>query len=72
MIMKVITPAGSTKWIKVSTEPIFSGNGQLPEKVLITFSDITEIKNTQQELVRSQSRVTRKLQAILSPKGDLG
>jgi PAS domain S-box-containing protein len=72
VIMMVITPAGSKKWIKVSTEPIFSGNGKLPEQVLITFSDITEIKNTQQELVRSQSRVTRKLQAILSPKGDLG
>lgn len=50
IIMKVLNPNNITKWIKVNTNPIFINSKQQPDYVVITFSDITNLKQIQQTL----------------------
>ncbi|MFW5739151.1 MAG: PAS domain S-box protein [Myxococcota bacterium] len=59
------------RWFLINTEPVF-GDGDEPEQVIVTFTDITELKRAQQQLRESEQRVRNKLRTILSPEGDPG
>lgn len=53
-IIKVEREEGDYSWINVSTIPILAENESLPSSVVITFSDITELKQAERVL---QSRL---------------
>ena len=51
-IMKVSTPDGAARWIKVSADPLFEAGESLPYQVVCTFEDVTEIRQVQQQQVQ--------------------
>ncbi|WMW25620.1 PAS domain S-box protein [Methanolobus sediminis] len=64
------TPKGNHKWIRTIGHPTIK-NGKVV-KVTGSFQDITIIKEADIKLLESESRVRRKLNAIMEPDGDIG
>jgi PAS domain S-box-containing protein len=56
-----IKPNGAVAWIKISASPLESTNTDLKNSLLITFSDITELKKTQKTILEQQSRLESNL-----------
>ncbi len=52
-------PDGTTTWILINSEPIFHPSTRQPHSVVTTFSDITERKRLEEQLLQS-----RKLEAV--------
>lgn len=55
-IMGITRPTGELRWIKISTNPIFQPDRNTPSAVVISFTDITELKYTEESLRRSEIR----------------
>jgi PAS domain S-box-containing protein len=72
VLMKVIRNNQEYSWVKVNTNPVFIGNDSNPSFVVISFSDITTLKETQEKLKNTEEKVRKKLDAILMPEGDIG
>ena len=67
----LISKDGSETPIDDVAAPIIGKNGEMTGVVLV-FRDVTERKKSEQLLKESEGRVKRKLQALLSPEGDIG
>ena len=67
-IMGVYKPSGELRWVSVNTNPIFSGEDDRPYAVVISFSDITEFKQTVEALADSE----RKWRNILTKTPQVG
>ncbi|MCB9014900.1 MAG: PAS domain S-box protein [Lentimicrobiaceae bacterium] len=72
ILMRVVRPDSQDYWIKVNTEPIFTDKSGLPTAAVVTFSDITALKKTQDKLKITEDQVRRKLESILTPDHDIG
>jgi PAS domain S-box-containing protein/putative nucleotidyltransferase with HDIG domain len=57
--------------LKTTIYPVFGQDEQVESLVLFA-EDITESKNAEEKLKESESRVRRKLKAILDPEGEIG
>lgn len=59
-ILKIVRSDKSFSWININTNPIFSENKEKPTSVVITFSDITQRKQTEEALknLASQWQIT--------------
>ncbi|TQD25377.1 PAS domain S-box protein [Methanolobus vulcani] len=68
--LELITPKGNHKWVRTSGRPTME-NGKVVQ-IIGSFQDITTIKETELKLLESESRVRRKLNAIMEPEGDIG
>ena len=55
-IMGILKPSGELKWISINTSPMFNGQEKKAYAVAISFTDITELKQTEQELRDSRKR----------------
>ena len=53
-IMGVYQPCGDLRWISVNTNPLFTRNSSKPYAVTISFSDITELRQTMAALQESE------------------
>lgn len=57
-IMGVYNRSGDFHWISINTDPIFFDDNQKPKAVAISFSDVTDQKNTEDELKRTLDATT--------------
>ena len=62
-IMGVYQASGDLRWISINTNPLFSITGDKPYAVAISFSDITELKKTEDALRRSERELKQTLDA---------
>lgn len=62
VVMGVIRPDGSLVWIEISSEPVREGPGGEIVAVVVTFSDITERRKTEQALKDSEERLSLALE----------
>ena len=53
-IMGVYQPSGELRWISVNTNPLFTRNSSKPYAVTISFSDVTELRQTMAALRESE------------------
>ena len=67
---RIITPGGKQKYIRAQGEAVWK-NGVVT-KLWGTVQDITARKTAEEALIRSQEQVKQKLEALLSPAGDIG
>jgi PAS domain S-box-containing protein len=58
-IMGVRKPDGSISWISVNAEPIFETDKATPDYVVVTYIDITDLKNKERELAESNIELER-------------
>src|SRR5512133_149900 len=58
VVMKVVRESGDYSWININTVPIFDAGNPDPAAVIITFSDITERKQTERVL-QSRLRISK-------------
>ncbi len=56
VILGVKRPAGDLCWLSVSSQPVFQQEAEQPHAVVISLSDITERKKTEEALHESQER----------------
>ncbi len=56
-VMGLIRPDGSKHWLKVNTSPLKSDHIQAADPLLVSFSDITDLKLTQKILMEQQSQM---------------
>ena len=56
VIMGVRREGLATRWIKVNTRPLAAGGRSAPEAVIISFSDITDLKQSAESLRASEER----------------
>ncbi|SFM60258.1 PAS domain S-box protein [Methanolobus profundi] len=68
--LEMITAKGEHKWVKGIGKPLIEDHKVV--KLTGTLQDITELKNAEEKLRESESRVRRKLNAIVDPEGDIG
>lgn len=54
VIMGVRHTSGNLKWISINSSPLFQESKELPFGVVTSFTDITERKNLEQELLQTQ------------------
>lgn len=54
--MGIYRPSGELRWVNINTTPLFVSDENQPYAVAISFSDITELKNVEQVLRRSETR----------------
>lgn len=62
-IMGVCRPSGEVRWISINTNPMFSTNSDSPEAVAISFTDITELKQIQDDIAKSERKLRQTLEA---------
>jgi len=55
-IMGIINPSGQLTWISLNADPLFAPGKKTPESVIATFTDITEMKRSQQILSENEAR----------------
>lgn len=65
VVMGIHNPNGMLKWITINSEPIFGDDDNTPSAVVTTFSDITELKNTEKKL-REINAIKDKLFSIIA------
>ncbi len=76
-IMGVYKPSGELRWISVNTNPMFSGVDEMPYAVVISFSEITEFKQTVEALADSERKwrniltYTPQIGISLNPKAEI-
>ena len=76
-IMGVYKSSGELRWISVDTDPMFSGEDDKPYAVVISFSDITEFKQTVEALADSERKwrnilvKTPQVGISLNPKAEI-
>lgn len=63
------TVDGQRRWISMNAAPI-SDNGPDPSRIVVTLSDITEIKTYEQELERQRAALHTELEEVLSRISD--
>lgn len=70
---RVVIPGGALKWVEARGLAIFEGEGKARRAVNFvgTVADITERRNAEEALRKSETAVRSKLQALLSPEGEL-
>ena len=68
--LELISAKGNHKWVRTIGKPVFEEKKMV--KIRGTLQDITELKNAEEKLRESESRVRRKLNAIMEPDGDIG
>ncbi|WP_340820774.1 PAS domain S-box protein [Methanolobus sp. WCC4] len=68
--LELISAKGEHKWVKTIGKPVVEDHKVI--KLTGTLQDITELKNAEDKLRESESRVRRKLNAIMEPDGDIG
>lgn len=56
VIMGVYKADGSLTWISINSEPIFEQEGSTPTAVVVSFSDITELKKAEQAIKDTEQR----------------
>ncbi len=54
--MGVLRENGEVKWISINTTPVFISPGQKPHAVVISFSDITQRRKVEQDLLKEAVR----------------
>jgi PAS domain S-box-containing protein len=55
VILGIPMAGGEQRWITINTEPIYySDNSAQPDAVIVSFSDITQVKKDREELLRNQ------------------
>jgi len=69
VVMGVRKPDGGSAWIKVTASPFRSQQNDVEQSVLVTFSDISEIKRSQKIILEQQSRL--EANAKLTALGDM-
>lgn len=62
-IMGITRPSGDVRWISVNTNPLIPSGGGSPYGIVISFSDITEMKNTETTLRQNEARLKLALKA---------
>ncbi len=56
VVMGVHKPDGNLTWILINTQPIFHNDFALPDAVVASFTDITQLKQISEALQESESR----------------
>jgi two-component system cell cycle sensor histidine kinase/response regulator CckA len=54
--MEILTSNGETQWISINTTPVLAPDGGKPQAVVISFSDITERRKVEQDLLKEAVR----------------
>jgi PAS domain S-box-containing protein len=59
VVMGMYKPDGSLTWMLVNAQPMFCDSSPAPCRVVTTFTDITELKQAQQELEKATTELGR-------------
>lgn len=62
-IMGVHTPDGALHWLSINTQPVVQEAGAPPSGVVVTFTDVTELRRQANELTRTLGRLERMMSA---------
>jgi two-component system sensor kinase FixL len=63
-VMEVERPDGTRLWLSINTEPLWPDENSLPRAVVVSFHDISELKQSQTELRLREARLSRLLDAV--------
>ncbi len=64
VLLHIERPDHSALWVSVNTEPMFQNNETLPSAVVVSFHDISELKESHRELSIREKRLARLLDAV--------
>ncbi|MCF8145873.1 MAG: PAS domain S-box protein [Deltaproteobacteria bacterium] len=67
---RVLNKSGDVVWVRTSSSPVFKGGAVTGVRGVL--SDVTEKKLAEEALEESECRIRAKLDALLSPAGDVG
>ncbi|MBK8024102.1 MAG: PAS domain S-box protein [Chloroflexi bacterium] len=56
VIMGLLTEAGQTRWISINSQPLLKDGSVLPDEVVVSFTDITERRESEKALAEAQQR----------------
>lgn len=62
-VMGVQTPGGELRWISINSVPIAGPDGK-PERVLSTFQDVTDVRQSVKDLENANARMTIAIRAV--------